>query len=191
MPNRACFLRDRCQILRGFVGRITFWAYFCAGGRARRLVHASRGIEAVDEECGKILFLHSLFEEFPQFKGRFLGKLFWFPQDHEQAVHKHGQVIHWLSTGSAWLSEKAGITWLSTPFRYVDCPVFADAGALFTGPFRALWISLWITCGLLGKSGFRRPDWMPAQKLSVPSVRMGHWQIQAAGTPFGACVPAA
>jgi len=152
IPIWACFLREHCRISGEFVGHITCVAYFGAGRGLEWLVHALRGIEAVDGESRKILLLHSLFEEFSQFRGVFWEKLFCFPQDDAQTVHKQRHVIHGLSTGPAWFPERAGITWLGTPFWYVDCPVFAAAGALCTGPFRALWISLWITRGLLGKS---------------------------------------
>ena len=94
---------------------------------------------------------------FSQFRGLFSEEEFLFPQGLAQSVHKQGYVFHTLSTGPAWCLRKAGLTCLSTCFRYVENPVSCGRRLGVVGKAARSRTCLWISCGNPG-----------GPKLSVP-----------------------
>jgi hypothetical protein len=66
----------------------------------RRGAYPQLPAQAVDEFFRKKFCVHKVKIVFPQVRGIFRAEQIFFPQLFPQAVHKHGLVVHRLSTGS-------------------------------------------------------------------------------------------
>lgn len=110
MPDRGCPQHIRApayrpppvaSISRNAVTTITKCEYFCVDVPPGMLAYPQPAALAVDEKSQKYFCVHKVKAEFPQVRRLFEGKEFFYPQVSPQAVHKHGAVVHSLSTGVA------------------------------------------------------------------------------------------
>jgi hypothetical protein len=85
----------------GGVTRITKCELLCGAVPPRMRAYPQPWLQAVDENFRKYFCVHKVKAVFPQVSAVFRGKDFFYPQVFPQAVHKHGAVVHSLSTGSA------------------------------------------------------------------------------------------
>ncbi|CAI3805574.1 hypothetical protein NKCBBBOE_03890 [Pseudarthrobacter sp. MM222] len=78
---------------------LTKCEYFSPDVPPETRAYPQPGAWAVDEKFRKYFCVHKVKTVFPQVSAVFRGEQFFYPQLFPQAVHKHGAVVHSLSTG--------------------------------------------------------------------------------------------